>query len=330
MLLLWIPVFIASLAVLIKAADWFTKGAEIAGLKLNISPFIIGVTIVSIGTSLPELVTSFIAISKGEAAIVVANAVGSNIANILLVVGLAAVFAGALTVRRSLIDLDAPLLAISTALLLGILWDKQVVFIEAIVLLITYIIYVAYTVRSAKVDGEGMHEDDVIAEDLQKKVKGRKKSKKPSVSWGRALALILVGAAGVYFGADWVIRSVIQIGTIAGISSSVIAITAIAFGTSLPELVVSISAARKGSYEVALGNVFGSNIFNSLVVIGLPGVFTSLPVDSSTFAVGLFFMTSATILYVFSGISKKIHNWEGLMYLMLYVLFVVKVFAGKL
>jgi len=328
---LWILVFVLSLAVLIKSADYFTKGAEILGLKFKINPFIVGVTIVSIGTSLPELVTSFIAISQGQAELVTANAIGSNIANILLIVGLASVFAGTLAVKRSLIDLDAPLLAISTAILLGILFDGQVTTMEALVLVATYIVYLAYTVKTGQtLDDEVDHEDRDIKKAIQERIDEEGVNQKEEMRWSRISLYLVLGAIGVYFGADYTIKSVVEIGTAIGISASAIAITAIAFGTSLPELVVSISAAKKGSFEIALGNVFGSNIFNSLMVIGLPGLFTTLPLDPATYSVGLFFMISATLLYIFSGISKHVHKWEGLMYLLFYVLFIIKIFEGSL
>ena len=329
-LFIWALVFIAALAVLVKSADYFTKGAEIAGLKLKIKPFIVGVTIVSIGTSLPELVTSFIAMLNGQEAIVVANAVGSNITNILLVIGIASVFAGVLAVERSLIDLDAPLLAISTAILVAVLWDKMVTWPEALILLVTYVIYVAYTIKTGqKIGDEVEHKDKKIRQAVKKELR-TKEPRDDEMNNYRMALYVIGGAVGIYFGADWVIKSVIEIGTSLGVAASVIAITAIAFGTSLPELVVSLTAARKGNFEIALGNVFGSNIFNSLVVIGLPGVFSTLPVDESTFSIGLFFMVTATLLYIFSGISKKIHKWEGFMYLTLYVLFISKIFAGGL
>lgn len=330
-LLLWVIAFIVSLAVLIKSADYFTKGAEILGLKLKINPFIVGVTIVSIGTSLPELVTSFLAISRGEAALVTANAVGSNIANILLIVGLASVFARSLKVKRSLIDLDAPLLAISTAILVTILFDGKVELIEAIVLLVTYIIYLGYTIKTGQTQHDEVdHDDKKIKKTVTERVDPVELPKSVAMSWHRVALFLILGAVGVYFGADWTIVSVINIGTMVGIPASAIAITAIAFGTSLPELVVSISAAKKGAFEIALGNVFGSNIFNSLVVIGLPGLFTILPLDPATLSVGLFFMVTATLLYIFSGISKAVHRWEGMMYLMLHALFVIKIFSGAL
>jgi cation:H+ antiporter len=330
-LFLWMLAFVASLAVLIISADYFTKGAEILGLKLKINPFIVGVTIVSIGTSLPELVTSFLAVARGETSLVVANAVGSNIANILLIVGLASVFAGTLVVRRSLIDLDAPLLAISTAITITALFDGKVVFFEAVILVITYIIYLGYTIKTGQTPHDEVdHLDTKIKKTIKESIEDDIIPKSIKMS-GKKIALFLVlGAIGIYFGADWTITSVIEIGTMLGISASVIAITAIAFGTSLPELVVSISAAKKGSFEIALGNVFGSNIFNSLMVIGLPGLFTTLPLDAATLQVGLYFMATATLLYIFSGISKSVHRWEGLMYLTLYVMFVVKIFSGAI
>ncbi len=330
-LFFWTTIFILSLVILVKSADYFTKGAEIAGLKMKISPFIVGVTIVSIGTSLPELVTSFIAIFSDQAALVAANAIGSNIANILLVVGLASVIAGTLKVNRSLIDLDAPLLAISTAIFLAVVWDKQVVPLEAIVLIITYGIFVAYTIKTGQSqDDEIDREDKKIKKQVKERLDDPALPASVDMSHYRMLLYLLGGSIGVYFGANYVIESVVAIASILNIASSVIAITAIAFGTSLPELVVSIAAARKGAYEIALGNVFGSNIFNALMVIGLPGLFVTLPLDTATFEVGLFFMVTATLLYIFSGISKHIHKWEGLMYLMLYLLFVIKIFAGSL
>lgn len=331
MILPWILFFIFSLAVLIFSADFFTKGAEIAGLRMGISPFIVGVTIVSIGTSLPELITSFVALINNEPGIVAANAIGSNIANILLIVGVSAAIVGTMKVERSLIDLDAPLLAISTAILLAVIWNGEVSFFEAVVLLVTYGVFFAYTVKTGvETDDEIERADKKIKKHVESSVKAKGETKQVMMSWYRIVLYLLVGAVGVYFGASWTILSVTNIAEFFGVATSVIAITAIAFGTSLPELVVSLTAARKGNYEIALGNVYGSNIFNGLVVIGLPGLFQRLPVNNGTFQVGIFFLVAATVLYILSGISKHLHRWEGLMYLALYVLFVAKIFEGVL
>ena len=146
MLIFWILIFILSLVLLVKSADWFVESSEKIGLALKISPFIIGVTIVSIGTSFPELASSIAAVLKGASEIVAANVIGSNIANILLVVGLSAVAARTLLVKRSLIDLDAPFLAAATGLFIFIVWDGKIVFGEGILLLLAFMVYFLYTI----------------------------------------------------------------------------------------------------------------------------------------------------------------------------------------
>lgn len=328
MIAIWLAIFVISLAVLIKSADVFTSGAEIAGLKLKISPFIIGVTIVSIGTSLPELITGFIAMFRGAPEIVAANAIGSNVANILLVVGLACVAARKLIVKRSLIDLDAPLLAISMAILFVTVLDGKVTFWEAVILVITYIIYIGYTIKTGQSDNDEIDRDhEKIKKMVKKDIMSKEDKAKMATSWLRSILYIIVGVVGIYVGADWTIKSVIEVGTMLGVSASVIAITAIAVGTSLPELAVSVTAARRGQFEIALGNIFGSNIFNGMMVIGVPALIRDLPVDPVTLNVGVVFMVIATTLYIISAISQRVHRWEGLMYLCLYALFMIKIFT---
>jgi len=328
MAIVWIIVFIISLAVLVKSAGWLLSGAERIGLAIGLSPFIVGVTIVGLGTSLPELISSFIAVFEGVPEIVVANAVGSNIANILLVVGLSTVIGRRLVVTKNLIDLDLPLLAIGTTLMIGVAWDREVTFLESVILLITYGVYFAYTI---------LHRDDVkTEEDTELAVFIKKNSayiskvsKKiaeiPKIAL-RDFGLLAAGAIGLFLGAKYLVESVINLSDMFNIGAGVIAITAIAIGTSLPELIVSVRAAVQRKSEIALGNIFGSNLFNMLVVIGLPGLFTTLPLDEKTFSIGLPVMAAATLLFVVSGISRRIHMWEGAFYLILYVFFIGKLF----
>mgnify|MGYP001121506819 FL=1 len=328
MAIVWIIVFIISLAVLVKSAGWLLSGAERIGLVIGLSPFIVGVTIVGLGTSLPELISSFIAVFEGVPEIVVANAVGSNIANILLVVGLSTVIGRRLVVTKNLIDLDLPLLAIGTTLMIGVAWDREVTFFESVILLITYGVYFAYTI---------LHRDDVkTEEDTELAVFIKKNSayiskvsKKiaeiPRIAL-RDFGLLAAGAIGLFLGAKYLVESVINLSDMLNIGAGVIAITAIAIGTSLPELIVSVRAAVQRKSEIALGNIFGSNLFNMLVVIGLPGLFTTLPLDEKTFSIGLPVMAAATLLFVVSGISRRIHMWEGAFYLILYVFFIGKLF----
>ena len=311
MLAFWIVVFIVSLAVMVKGADWLIASSEKIGLSFGLSPFIVGVTIVGLGTSFPELVSSFVAVMQGATEIVTANAVGSNIANILLVIGFAAVIGRRLTVTKNLIDLDLPLLAIGTVLLIGVVFDGQVTLGEAILLVVTYGIYLLYTIIHTEEEEEG-----------QKK---KKKAKRPKVTI-KDIVLLIIGIAGLVLGAKYLIDSLVNLSTMLNVATGVIAITAVAIGTSLPELLVSGKAARAGKPEVALGNIFGSNIFNAFMVIGLPGLMGTLMIDDMTLMIGVPTMALATLLFVISGISRRIYMWEGAFYLALYVLFIAKLF----
>ena len=328
MVIFWIIIFIVSLGALVKGADWLITSAEKIGLALGLSPFIVGVTIVGVGTSFPELISSFVAVFKGVPDVVAANAIGSNIANILLIVGVSAVIGKRLIVTKSLIDLDLPLLAISTVLLLGIVWDKQITFGESLLMIITYGVYLLYTVLHKDIEDSGE-----IAEFLPSRQERRKNiaaHKKEEFTRPKLVVkdfvLLVVGVLVLVLGAKYLIDALVNLSTMLNIATGVIAITAVAVGTSLPELLVSAKAALQKKSEIALGNIFGSNVFNALVVIGLPGLFRILPVDNQTFTIGVPVMALATLLFVISGISRRIHMWEGAFYLSVYVLFIAKLF----
>jgi len=255
---------------------------------------------------LPELMTSIFAVFMGQPEIVIANVIGSNIANIFLVVGLSAIFAKVLTVQKSLVDLDAPLLISTTALFIFVMIDGVVVAWEGILLLsafITYLLYIIYS-RKEETDKPQTKEDEKIS---------------PKV-----VALLLLGGVGLPIGSYFTINSVIEIASALNIAPSLVAIIAVAIGTSLPELIVSVRAAMANKCEIALGNIFGSNVFNILLVAGIPSLIRPLPIDNLTFSLGLPFLAVATLLFVVSSISKKIHIWEGMIYLLIYILFVIK------
>lgn len=330
-LIFWLIVFAASLALLVKGADWLIEKSEKIGLAMGLSPFIVGVLIVGIGTSFPELISSLAATFKGVTDIVAANAVGSNIANILLIVGISAIIGRKLVVTKSLIDLDLPLLAGGTVLLLIVLWDRQIVLGEAILMLLTYGVYLLYTVLH---NHKGEYEDtpEIIeilpSRQSRRKAVGPVNSKapeRPKISV-KDILFLLAGILGLVLGAKYLIDSLVELSKILNVGTGVIAITAVAIGTSLPELLVSAKAAWQHKSEIALGNIFGSNVFNALVVIGIPGLFKVLSVDSQTFLIGIPVMALATLLFVISGISRRIHVWEGAFYLSIYVLFIAKLF----
>lgn len=305
-LLMWVAIFVAALATLIKSADWFTNGAERLGLRLGIPEFIVGMTIVSIGTSLPELITSAIAASEGHAQLLLDNVVGSNIANVFLILGVSAVVARGLTIKRDLIDLDLPILAASQVLAIFMIWDGQVTFVEALISLGAMLLYVMYTLREKTTSEHHHHKKESIL-----KLSG----------------ILLASGVLVFLGAKFTVDSLLTLGELLGVGASVLAATALAVGTSLPELAVSVAAARKGQFELSVGNIFGSNIFNTTGIVGLVGLFTALPASELVLTVGIPFMAAAMGLCVISGISRKFHSWEGAFFLLLFALYIARSFG---
>jgi len=315
MLIFWILIFILSLALLVKSADWLVESSEKIALYLKISPFIIGVTIVAIGTSMPELATAFASTLKGATEIVVATVIGANVHNIFLVIGLAAILARRLMIKRSLIDLDLPLLAISTVIFLSVAYDGEITWQDGLLLLITFLIYLIYTIYERKEEkGEVKGIVEIIPGSVEKVEKLNLK----------VFLFLILGVIGLVIGAKYTVESALQLANLLKLLPSVIAIIGIAFGTSLPELLVSVRAAWKKKYEIALGNIFGSNVFNILIVTGLPAFVTTVKIDQITLTIGFPFLIAATLLFVISGISGRIHIWEGSLYVLAYIVFCLK------
>lgn len=319
MTIFWIGIFIISLVLLVKGADWLLESAERIGLSWGLSPFIVGVVIVGLGTSFPELAASVAALYQGAPEIVPANAIGSNIANILLVIGAAAIVGRTLSVTKNLIDLDLPLLIIATIFFFGIAYDGEIVFIEALFLLGLFVIYFLYTILYKDPEHKEFEEGraEIVAEKNPRSLIGRRVGIKEYF-------FLILGIIGLVIGAHYLIDSVIALAEIFSIGTGVITLVAVALGTSLPELTVSIKAALDKKPEVALGNIFGSNAFNLLLVVGLPGLFSTLPLDEETLSLGLPVMIAATFIFLISGISRRIHIYEGGMYLLIYGFFLGK------
>jgi cation:H+ antiporter len=306
-ILLNLGLFIVSLAVLLKAADYFIDSAEEIGLSFGISPFIIGVTIVAFGTSLPELATSIASIFKGESSIVVGNVVGSNITNIALVLGIAVVWVGTLKVPKNIWNIDLPFLLASAFFLWFVLQDQKFSFLEALLFLAGMIIFLVYSLRS-----------DVDSGDEQ--FRG-----KPSL---KTYLTLVVAGVFVWLSADFTITAISALSLHMGISPDVIALSMVALGTSLPEVIVSLKAARKGKSSIAIGNVLGSNIFNTYAVMAIPSFFGELVIPDSVVSFSLPFMIMMTILFAVMSVSRNITRWEGLVLLMLYTFYIVELFKS--
>lgn len=305
-LAIYIGLFVISLAVLVIASDYFIGAAEKIGTYLGIPSFIIGVTIVAFGTSLPELATSIASVMRGTSEIVVGNVIGSNITNILLVLGSAAFVTKRMKIDFDVMDIDMPLLFGSAFLLYFALSDLHFSWLEAFVFLLGLVVFLFNSFS-----GDNKAAKDHTIEKL-----------KPSVY----VALVL-GAILVYFGATYTIFAMEEVSKIMGIDPHIIALGAVALGTSLPEVVVSVKAAKAGKYGIAIGNVLGSNMFNTFAVMGIPSMFGTLVIPQDTLTFSLPFMVATTIMFGMICLTKKISKWEGAMLILFYIFFLFQLGA---
>jgi cation:H+ antiporter len=302
-----IPLIIA-LFVLVKGADVLILGAQKIGKSFGLTPFIIGVVIVGFGTSLPEIAASISAVMQGASEIVIANAVGSNITNILLVIGILAAFGGDVKIKNDLLRTELPIFFIATVHFAAIIYDGQVDKVEAMLLLGTFGAYVWYLYTESK------------------KGNGDEKSKDNNKLELKSVGLFVVGLVAVLAGAHYTIEYTVEIASAFSVPLGLVSILAIAIGTSLPELFVSLQAIKTGETALAVGNIFGSNAFNMLVVVGLPAMISSVPLiaDEVVMELGLAVLIAASAIFFVNGLAKQIMRWEGLMMLMFFGYFLVK------
>jgi cation:H+ antiporter len=305
---LYLGLFAVSLTVLLKASGWFVDSAERIGLSLGASPFIIGVTIVAFGTSLPELATSIASVFAGQSEIVVGNVVGSNITNIALVLGLTALMAKRIELEYNIWHIDMPFLWGSAFLLWFVLQDLHFSLFDGLLFIGGIVLFLLYSFKSGGIKSDIEH---------------------PSANW-QAYFLLVAGAVLVYLGADYTIHAISKLSEIAGISPEIIALSAVALGTSLPEVIVSLNAARRGKSSIAIGNVLGSNIFNTYIVMAIPSFFGKLVIPPNINQMYLPLMIVLTILFGIMSNNKKITRWEGCLLLMFYAFFVAELIGSAL
>lgn len=292
---------------LIKGADWFVEGASKLADRFGIPQLVIGLTIVAMGTSLPEAAVSIAAALQGSAEITIGNVLGSNIMNVLVILGLTSVIR-TIPVQKSTVYYEIPFVIIVTAVLAGLgLWDHQVSRLEGGILWGFFLLYMLYLLYMAK-KGAPMEEIP----------KGDKDE--PLI---KLLLLIVVGAVIIVWGSDITVDAATRIATFFGMSERFIGLTIVAFGTSLPELVTSVTAALKGKSDIAVGNIVGSNIFNILFVVGsaaliTPVAYTAGFVVDSVVAIACMVLL---LLCVFRG--KKLSRLGGSIMLVAYVAYFV-------
>lgn len=288
---------------LVFASDRFIGAAESIGLSFGISPFIIGVTIVAFGTSLPELMTSIVSVYSGNSSIVIGNVIGSNITNILLVLGLTAFVGKEILLDMDVMDVDMPLLLVSSFFLVFVISDLHVSWFEACLFLVGLALFLYNSI------GGGHMENS-------------EKVKASSLTY----VIMIIAAVFVFLGADFTIKYISNISRGLGIGEDVIALTFVALGTSLPEVMVSIAAARRGKHAIAVGNVLGSNIFNTYAVTGIPALLGNIIIPQDILYFSAPFMVVVTVIFAFMCMSKRISKWEGIMLLVLYAFFLAESF----
>lgn len=293
----------AGLILLVKGADWFVSGASDLAARLGITPLVIGLTVVAMGTSMPEAAVSISAVMKGNAEITIGNVVGSNILNILIILGLSALITP-LAVKKSTIRYELPFLTGISILLMGQGLDGRIGFADGIIQIILFGLYVAYLFAMAG-KGSGKTENE-----RTKEAKEETKSSKGRGIW-RIILLCVLGLASTVAGSSLSVDAACEIALNLGMSQRFIGLTIVALGTSLPELVTSVMAARKGKADIAIGNIVGSNIFNILFVVGI-----SAFIHPVAFAEGFRFdcavsAAAAFILILFCLKDKKLKRWHG-------------------
>ena len=303
MFLTWV-LLVVGFTLITVGATWLTNSSAAIAHKLHISEYVIGMTIVAVGTSLPELTVSIASTFAGSADMAIGNIVGSNIFNILFVLGICALFTP-VVFTKSNVRADIPLCIVVSIALLAMLLNGNLNRIEGLALLLCYIAIITYSIRSGKQNDEEVEIDE-------------------NFSWIKSLGMLALGFGGLIYGADLTLDSAVAIARDLGVSERVIAITLLAGGTSLPELAASLAAILKGHGAMALGNVVGSNIANILLILGTCSSISPLFMKGIT-TIDLLVMVAAVILLLLSALvcgRGKIVRGEGVVFLAAYVAYI--------
>lgn len=303
---------------LIKGADWFVTGASEIARLLRVSPVLVGLTIVAFGTGAPEATVSIIAALEGNPGVTIGNVVGSNIINIAGVVGLTAIIFP-LTVENQTARKEIPFTILASVAFMALIWDvgmdAETTNIlsrgDGIVLLLFFAIFMYYVVELAM---NHRKEDIISSEDKPSNTGG---------GWGKNSIVTLLGLGAIILGGYWVVESSTDIAIRFGMSETLVGLTVVSLGSSLPEFVTSITAALKKHSDIALGNIVGSCIFNILFVLGITSIITPLQIESKIFLDVLFMIILTIILFFFSRTNWKVGKAEGAIFVAAYLIYLV-------
>lgn len=295
---------IAGFALLIKGADWFVDGAAGIAARFGIPQLVIGLTIVAMGTSAPEAAVSITAAKAGNAGITIGNVLGSNIMNILVILGITSVIT-AIAVQKSTIRYELPFMLVIMLLLMWLGWTgNEIVFWEGVVLWVFFLIYLTYLFIMAK---KGQADED---------------EEKNRALWLQ-IVMLVAGVAGIVLGSDLTVDNASKIAAALGMDDRLIGLTIVAFGTSLPELVTSITAATKGKADIAIGNIVGSNIFNILFVVGTTALITPVTFKSSFLVDSVVAIAAGVLLWIGVWKEQKLKRPVGIIMLVAYAAYFI-------
>lgn len=290
---------IVGFVLLIKGADLFVDGASSVAAKLKVPSLIIGLTVVSLGTSMPEAAVSISASLSGDNGISLGNVIGSNIFNLLMVVGVSSAILPIAT-DRDILKRDVPI-NIGITVLLGImLFDGNLSRVDALILLLILAAYMFLLIKSALKNRVEAEETKVL-------------------SWVKSILFVIIGVAAIIGGGQLVVNSAKTIAMALGMSETLVGLTVVAIGTSLPELVTSIVAAKKGNSGIAMGNVIGSNIFNILFILGMAGIIKPMTADAAFFIDTGILLAASALMLLFAYTKRKTNRVEGIISVLLYI-----------
>lgn len=303
---LQIVLLVVGFVILIKGADFLIDGASATATRLKVSKMLIGLTIVAFGTGAPEFAVSVSSMLNGTSDLMLGNVVGSNIMNILLLVGIGAVIRP-VRVKKDVLTKELPMLLLMSVMMAVVFFDNfsgaaenVISRTDGLVLMACFAIFLFYIIVTARKD----------------RSRASKEAEQPKYKLPVALILVVLGLAGVVGGAELVVSSATEIATAFGVPERIIALTIVAFGTSLPELITTVKAARRNETELLVGNIIGSNIFNICIVLGLPAAIFGTVVPEQGDMLGLtvdmiMVLVSVVLLWVFAGTARKITRGEG-------------------
>lgn len=318
---LQVLLLIFGFVVLIKGADWLVSGASSVASNFKVSKQLIGLTIVAFGTGAPELAVSISSLISGNTDMLLGNVIGSNIINILLLIGIAAIISP-IRVNKNTISKELPLLLLISTALVVLFLDTSITGAmtnafsraDAIICILFFAIFLYYIIGLTK-----------------KNRKDKKIVEKPKYKLGKSFLLVIVGLVGVVAGSQFVVDSASAIAATIGISDRIIALTIVAFGTSLPELVTTITAARRGENELLVGNIIGSNIFNICIVLGIPVVIFGTITPESFQVIDIIMLIGSTaLLWLVARRGSPITRREGALMLLVFALYYTYIVYGAL